>query len=158
MVVPRPAGRGQPAARTHDVQHVAQQHQVDAVDWTIAAARAPGRAPRQVAQSFANEVHEAGRQELSRSAVGDVQVADDGEHVHVLVFRGVGARACPKTMVAKSQGRRDADPTISPHYRIPIVPDVRNVWKNAAGRSAASGPRGASLSFGENLSRIGNYG
>jgi hypothetical protein len=42
-------------------------------------------------------------------------------------------------------------PTVSPHYRLAIVPSVRNDLEKAAGRGARSGANGVNLPAGENL-------
>src|SRR5439155_10200898 len=61
MIVPRPARRGEPTLRAHDVEHVAEHYQVDAVDRAVAAVGAPRGTPGQIAEALAGEVDRSRR-------------------------------------------------------------------------------------------------
>ena len=78
-IVPRPCVGGKPLRRADQIEHVAEQYQVDRLDRPKASAGAEGCGQGQFVQLVGKQLHRRRGKRRPKRAVGEKQIASDHE-------------------------------------------------------------------------------
>jgi hypothetical protein len=105
-VVPRANAGLKPARRTKQIEPVAEQHQVNAVDRQISAIGPPTGPFGHFAQSLGEDVERARMNAGSASAIGEMEIADDDEH-GIAPGKGMSLSDCRPLSVINCAGHEN---------------------------------------------------